>query len=237
MNSMARHRVAWAVGIGLLTVAISGRAQSAGQSGPPANAAAGSGADVYKQRCASCHDQVDARIPTRPALEKLSPARILKTLDFGAMMSIAYPLRRAEREAVAAFLGHGASDPPPPPTAFCRANVRIMRNAGATWSGWSPTSATTRYQPAAVARLTSADVPKLQLKWAFAFAGDVTAFAAPTIVNGTLFVGSAGGTVQAIDTESGCLHWVYDANAPVRSAMAVVGTGAQTRLVFSDQIG
>src|SRR5262245_21946201 len=229
--------IAVAVSIGVWATGSSGSAQSPAQTAGVANRAAVSGADVYKQRCASCHDQVDARIPTRPALEKLSPARILKTLDFGAMMSIAYPLRRDEREAVATFLGHGASDPPPPPTAFCRSNVRIMRIAGATWSGWSPTSANTRYQPAAVARLTSADVPKLQLKWAFAFAGDVTAFAAPTIVNGTLFVGSAGGTVQAIDTESGCLHWVYDANAPVRSAMAVVGTGAQTRLVFSDQIG
>ena len=154
------------------------------------------------------------------------------------MMSIAYPLRRDEREAVAMFLGHGASDPPPPSTAFCRPNVRIMRNTAATWSGWSPTSANTRYQsPEHVTPLRCRKSPKLQLKWAFGFAGDVTAFAAPTIVNGTLFVGSAGGTVNAIDAETGCLHWVYDANGPVRSAMAVIGTGAQTRLVFSDQIG
>jgi hypothetical protein len=51
------------------------------------------------------------------------------------MMSIAYPLRRDEREAVAMFLGHGANDPPPPATAFCRPNVRIMRNTTATWGG------------------------------------------------------------------------------------------------------
>ena len=228
--------LAVALAVSLAAIATSGSAQPPQQSGR-GNAAAVSGGDVYTQRCASCHDQVDARIPTRESLEKLSPARILKTLDFGAMMSIAYPLRRDEREAVANFLGHGASDPPPPSTAFCRSNVRIMRNAGATWSGWSPTSANTRYQSPAVARLTAADVPKLQLKWAFAFSGDVTAFAAATIVDGTLFVGSAGGTVHAIDSETGCLHWVYDANAPVRSAMAVVGKGAQTRLVFSDQIG
>ena len=228
---------ATAVVITLSAIATSGRAQAADQRAARANTAAVSGADVYKQRCASCHDQLDARIPTRTALEKLSPARILKTLDFGAMMSIAYPLRRDEREAVATFLGHGASDPPPPATAFCRSTIRIMRNATATWSGWSPTPANTRYQPPATARLTASDVPKLQLKWAFGFAGDVTAFAAPTMVNETLFVGSAGGTVHAIDAETGCLHWVYDANAPVRSAMAVIGTGAQTRLVFSDQIG
>jgi polyvinyl alcohol dehydrogenase (cytochrome) len=238
MNSITRRfGAATAAVISLSAFATSGSAQSADQPAARANTAAVSGADVYKQRCASCHDQPDARMPARAALEKLSPARILKTLDFGAMMSIAYPLRRDEREAVARFLGHGASDPPLPATAFCRSNIRIMRTMTASWSGWSPTTANTRYQSSATAGLTASDVPKLQLKWAFGFAGDVTAFAAPTVVNGTLFVGSAGGTVHAIDAETGCLHWAYDANAPVRSAMAVIGAGAQTRLVFSDQIG
>jgi hypothetical protein len=32
-------------------------------------------------------------------------SRIMRTLDFGAMMTIAYQLNRAEREAVARFLG------------------------------------------------------------------------------------------------------------------------------------
>ena len=66
-----------------------------------------SGATAYTKYCASCHDQVGARIPTRDALAEMSPARILRTLDFGLMMSIAYPMKRDEREAVAAFLGKG----------------------------------------------------------------------------------------------------------------------------------
>src|SRR5580704_2736493 len=66
--------------------------------------AAPSGEDVYKARCAACHDQSSERIPPRDALRKLSSARILRTLDFGIMMSIAYPLKRDEREAVANFL-------------------------------------------------------------------------------------------------------------------------------------
>ena len=68
-------------------------------------AAPSQGERVYAQHCASCHDQVSARIPSRQALAKMSPSRILRTLDFGLMMIIAYPLRRDEREAVAAFLG------------------------------------------------------------------------------------------------------------------------------------
>src|SRR6476646_10869674 len=80
-----------------------------------------SGADVYQKNCSACHDQVSARIPTRDALQKMSSARILRTLDFGLMMSIAYPLRRDEREAVASFLGTTAVGAPLPANAFCPA--------------------------------------------------------------------------------------------------------------------
>jgi polyvinyl alcohol dehydrogenase (cytochrome) len=202
------------------------------------NAAEPSGEAVYGKYCASCHDQTGARIPTRAALTNLSPARILRTLDFGAMMSIAYPMRRDEREAVARFLGHGGEDAPPPASAFCKNSQRIMSGpASASWRGWSPDDSNARFQRSENAGLTAADVPKLKLKWAYGFAGDVTAFGAPTIINGTVFTGSAGGVVQALDTKAGCIHWLYQANGPVRSGLAVVNDNGQTILVFSDQNG
>jgi polyvinyl alcohol dehydrogenase (cytochrome) len=197
------------------------------------------GEEIYARYCASCHDQVDARIPTRAALSEMSAARILRTLDFGLMMSIAYPINRAEREAVSKFLGKGADETRPPASAFCKPGDRSILSGSArqSWGGWSPDSTNARYQRAEHAGLTGADLGKLELKWAFGFAGDVTAFAAPTIVDGTLFVGSAGGTVQALDAKSGCLHWTYQANGPVRSAMGVSREAGQTSLVFSDQNG
>jgi polyvinyl alcohol dehydrogenase (cytochrome) len=197
-----------------------------------------SGAELYAKHCASCHDQTSPRIPPRDALAKMSPARILRTLDFGLMMSVAYPLRRAEREAVAAFLGTGPDETAVPPQAMCKAG-RPLASAGAAgaWAGWSPTSANVRFQSAEQAGLTAADVPRLELKWAFGFPGDVTAFAAPTVMSGTLFVGSAAGAVQAIDAKTGCIHWVYRAGGPVRSAMTVVRDGQRRTLVFSDQNG
>src|SRR5690348_12106446 len=67
--------------------------------------AAPSGEAVYMARCAACHDQTNPRIPPRAALQKMSAARILRTLDFGAMMTVAYPMSRADREAVAAYIG------------------------------------------------------------------------------------------------------------------------------------
>jgi polyvinyl alcohol dehydrogenase (cytochrome) len=85
--------------------------------------------------------------------------------------------------------------------------------------------------------MTAADVGRLELEWAFGFPGDVIAFAAPTIVGGTLFVGSAGGIVYALDASTGCVHWQYDARGPVRAAPVVAGRGDALTLLFSDQNG
>ena len=197
-----------------------------------------SGAEVYGKYCASCHNQVSARIPTRDALEKMSPARILRTLDFGLMMSIAYPIKRGDREAVANYLGKGVDESAPPASAYCKADRPIM-SAGPreNWTGWGPEQSNTRFQTAERAGLKASDLGRLELKWAYGFAGDVTAFAAPTILNGTMFVGSAGGAVQALDAKTGCLYWLYQASGPVRAAMTVATEGAQNTLVFSDQTG
>ena len=79
-------------------------------------------------------------------------------------------------------------------------------SAKQSWAGWSPSALNTRYQTAEQAGLTMGQVRHLKLKWALGFPGDVTAFAASTVLNGTLFVGSAGGAVQAVDAKTGCLH-------------------------------
>src|SRR4029450_2066311 len=123
-----------------------------------------SGAEVYQKHCASCHDQVSARIPTRDAIQKMSSSRILRTLDFGLMMSIAYPMRRDEREAVAAFLGKGTDDPGPPQSAFCKADRPIMSGRRQeSWTGWGPARANTRLQTLEGAGLSAKDIGRLEL--------------------------------------------------------------------------
>ncbi len=203
----------------------------------PAAAAANAGAEVYQKRCAGCHDQTGSRAPSRDALQKFSAARILRTLDFGLMMAVAYPMNRAEREAVANFLGTKAEESPLPASAFCSANISIMSGRMDRWVGWSPSAANDRYQSADRAGLTPAQVRRLKLKWAIGFPGDVTAFGAPTVVSGTLFVGSASGMVMAVDGETGCTHWVFQADGPVRAAITAIRNGPGVSLVFTDLIG
>src|SRR5436309_2375925 len=197
-----------------------------------------SGEAVYAARCAGCHEQVSPRIPHREALQKMPASRILRTLDFGVMMNIAYPLRREERTAVASFLGTSDRDPVPPPVAYCSdRTIRIAARPKVQWNGWSPADSNTRFQPADAARLTAEQVKQLELKWAFAFGGDVSAFAQPTVLDRYLFVGSAGGVVHAISADTGCLHWIYQADGPVRSSILAVPLGRRHALLFSDLVG
>ena len=197
-----------------------------------------SGEAIYQKKCASCHDQTMPRVPPRAALQKLTAARILRTLDFGVMMSVAYPLKRDEREAVSKYLGTANEEPGPAEAAFCADRKLTITSAKATdWNGWSPASSNSRFQTANGANLTAEKVKNLKLKWAFGFAGDFTSFAGTTVYDGALFVGSASGTVHAMNAKSGCLYWVFQARGPVRSAPVVAEKGNSHVLLFSDQIG
>jgi len=196
------------------------------------------GAQLYAKYCAACHDQTGTRTPPREALTRLSPRRILRTLDFGLMMSVAYPIRREDREVIAGFLGKGGDDPAPPASAMCSADRKILSgSARGSWKSWGPAPTNTRSQDSGGAGLTSAQLGRLRLKWSYGFPGDVIAFAAPTVVRGTLFVGSAGGTIQALDARTGCIHWLYEATGPVRTPPTIVDDASRQLLLFADQIG
>ena len=152
------------------------------------------------------------------------------------MINIAYVLTRDEREAVASYLGVDRPDTPVPQQAYCSdRTVNIGASPKPVWDGWGPDPTNTRYTTTSGITLNQAS--KFKLKWAYAFEGDVTAFGAPTVLGNTLFVGSAGGAVQALSTESGCVRWVYQGSGPVRSAIVIVPNGKTHVAVFTDLTG
>jgi polyvinyl alcohol dehydrogenase (cytochrome) len=210
----------------------------------PSALAAASGEEVYTKRCAACHDQTNPRIPSRESLSKIPATRILKVLDFGVMMQVAYQLTRSDREAVAKFLGTEAAETTAiAPEAFCKdRSVSINDKSKFVWNGWSLKPDNARFVPPDVAGLNIDQVRMLKLKWAFGYEGDVNAFAQPAFFDGQVFVGSARGTVHALRADSGCIQWTFEARGPVRSAMIVVPNGAvpngsRHTLLFGDQIG
>jgi polyvinyl alcohol dehydrogenase (cytochrome) len=154
------------------------------------------------------------------------------------MLAIAMTMNRDERIAVAEFLGTDAPESATPATAFCsNRTVTFAPSPRATWNGWSPTPDNARYQTAERAALRAEQVPRLELKWAFGYAGDVTAFAAPTVLDGQVFVGSAGGLVQALRADSGCILWTFQADGPVRAAPLAVARDGGPVLLFGDLVG
>ena len=168
----------------------------------------------------------------------MSSARIVRALDAGAMLAIAMQMNRDERLAVAEYLGTDAPDTAGRAAAFCTdRSVTLAAGARTSWNGWSPTPDNARYQPAERAGLTAEQVPRLTLAWAYGFPGDVTAFAAPTVIDGHVFVGSAGGLVQALDAGSGCVKWTFEANGPVRTAPLAAADGERQILLFGDLTG
>ena len=202
------------------------------------SAAPVSGEAVFKQRCASCHDSGNSRAPSRDDLKQYSVTRIQRALDFGLMSNVAGPLKRDERDAVAAYLGSATAGEAVPAKAYCAdRSVKLGSSNDPQWNGWSPSPGNTRYQSGTVAGLNVNQVRRLKLKWAYGFEGDVVAFAQPTVLGKYLFVGSASGIVQALSVDSGCVHWTFQATGPVRSAITAAQLGDKHVLLFGDQVG
>ena len=120
---------------------------------------------------------------------------------------------------------------------MCPPAAGVANRLEPAWNGWGLNTANTRFQSAARAGFTAADVPRLRLKWAFGFPGDLWANAQVALAGGRVFVGSAGGHVYSLDATTGCIHWMFEAAAAVRSAISIgrvkTAAGDRTAAFFS----
>jgi polyvinyl alcohol dehydrogenase (cytochrome) len=210
----------------------------------PAWAAAGDedGGALYTQRCAACHEHGVPRAPTGAALRQLSPESIRSALTSGSMSTQAQGLTPAQLDALVGFVTGAA-----PARAAATAPGGACAETGGTlaaasdpfaaphWNGWGAGIEQRRFQPAAMAKLAPEDVPRLKLKWAFGFPHAYRADGQPIVVGGWLFVGSINGNVYALDAKSGCLHWSFDADGPVRTAISIGKDQRGLSAYFGDQ--
>ena len=201
-----------------------------------------SGEAVYKQNCAACHEGSIPRMPTRAALRELTPEHVETALSSFSMRRQGANLSPAERRAVAEFVtgrpsgSYRAPLDVIPKSAYCAAGVRDVSTplAGASWNGWGTDARNTRYQSAAAAGLTAADVPKLKLKWAFGVPGVSASGSQVSVVGSRVFVGTRNGIVYSLDAKTGCLVWAFEASAAVRSTPLVVTQAAGDTVYFGD---
>ena len=193
------------------------------------------GAAVFAQHCAGCHEHATGHTPTHEALTRRGSTNVMMVLTAGAMKPMTAGMSSAEVAAVAGYLAaQGAARTEPLVASPCTGPRAPLELGGPAWNGWGRDPDNSRFQPSP--GLSTAEVPRLKLKWAFAYPG-MMAWGQPTVVGGRVFVSSSNGEVYALDARTGCTLWTFNATAPVRTALTIGNGAAGPVAYFGDMSG
>ncbi len=212
-------------------------APPAGRGGLPGTE---SGWATFQGQCFGCHrNESPDGTPTAWSIRQLTPERIFESLagrnHGGVALSDIQKTRVAEFMSGRPMGSIGAGEASSMPNR-CTANPPIRDPAsGPSWNGWGNDLANTRFQSAAAARLTAADVSRLKLIWAFGYPKGVTNNAQPTVVSGRVFASGDNGYTYSLDAKTGCVYWSFQNGSIVRNSPmvgAVSGQGATRWAVF-----
>jgi hypothetical protein len=102
-------------------------------------------------------------------------------------------------------------------------------------NGWSPGDKNTRFQTAAAAGLTAAQIPSLKLKWVFGVPKAAEMHSQPTVASGRVFFGSDAGYIYSLDAKTGCVYWAFHADSGTRTAPTIApiqGQGSTKYAVY-----
>ena len=189
------------------------------------------GATLYVRLCAGCHESRsgDLRAPGRSAMMKMPAEEILRAMESGTMAPFARERSAAERRAIAEYAaGKPLGDKGAAQKAFdasiCGENATSGFDrplTGPRWNGWGVDLTNSRFQPAKMAGLTKAQIPRLKLKWAFGYPGAHSANGQATVAGGRVFVGGGVRKVYSLDARTGCTYWAIDTEASVRTAISI----------------
>jgi polyvinyl alcohol dehydrogenase (cytochrome) len=189
----------------------------------------------FEQHCAACHAVPTTRAPPRSAMRAMSPSFIVETLTSGMMKAQGSALTPEERVALAEYLTGRKVGDEAPMAGRCAAAATPLSLDGPSFNGWGGNLENWRFQPAP--GLTAAELPRLELKWAFGVPGAVMMFGQPTVAAGRVFIGGQNGHVYALDQKSGCYYWDYRASGVVRTAITVADVRGRLVALFGDRRG
>jgi polyvinyl alcohol dehydrogenase (cytochrome) len=252
----------WTRCLGIITLVLA--ACSSKSEPPPAATGSGTGSATAsgeadaRRVCGVCHlaaaavqaqrdagtgaDQTDVlqvaarRAPAFEELRELPTAAIMMTLERGVMRDIGATLTAPQRIAIAEYFGGAKYDPKGPTGHYCADKGDLASDlAGPSWTGYGNTLEQTRFQSAANAKLTAADVSRLQLKWSFALAPGRQG-SNVTVAGKRMFIGDQAGIVRAMDRTTGCTYWAFDAKRWVRTAVDLQRTGDRTLACFGGSV-
>ncbi len=194
------------------------------------------GAELYKQRCAVCHDEAQDRVPPLFLIRRRSAEDVMQTLTTGVMKQQAKGLTEEQIRQLAIHLtGKLPGEPIRNLDANkCTGAAPAIKFTAGDWNGWGRDVENTRYQPKPGIKLE--DIPKLKVKWAFAHPGAM-ATGQPTIIGDRLFLTTEAGYIFSLNAQTGCTYWVMNAGSAVRAAITVapMRTANKSALYFGDE--
>jgi polyvinyl alcohol dehydrogenase (cytochrome) len=197
------------------------------------------GAALYKDRCASCHDSPQGRVPSFSEIKLMTGEAIYAALTNGVMKSQTNGLSTQEVLSLLVYIAPtGNAGAKPAFEKNCTGNPPVKLDAsawGGPWRGWAPSVTNSRYQDPKAAGLAAADVPRLKLKWAFNLGAVTMARGQPAVAGNRVFTSTLAGDVYAIDVASGCIHWAFRATAGIRSGVALGDANGVPAVFFADR--
>lgn len=179
--------------IGFTTIA----QEPTGKDAPP------DGAKLYEQRCAVCHDNAQDRTPAKSAIARRRPDEVIAALTTGSMRSQASGLKTLEIRALAVYLTGKEPTGIIDPTQLanrCGQPGGAINMKSPSWNGWGNDLDNTRLQPKP--GLKAEDVPRLKVKWAFAYPATM-AIGQPTVIGNRLYATTDSGQVINLNAQTG----------------------------------
>ena len=208
------------------------------------------GEAIYKQNCAACHDNPEAtRSPTKATLGAMSPKTLDFTLTQGKMKAQGAGLNDATRQQLISYLtgrAMGATEAAglawKAPLTCEGPRARAALSGPATISGFGFDRSGARTLTRSQAKLSKADLSRLDLAWSLGFPSVTMMRAQGAVVGDTVFLPVAeASALYAIDVSNPsqpCVKWTYAKGdgAPLRTSPAygVLADGTKV-LAFSGQ--
>ena len=179
---------------------------------------------VYRDKCAGCHDgDGSVRAPRSTSLNAMTARAILATLTQGTMREVGAALPEEDRRAVAEYLSRRPVAPAAfPASAYCGRPLGPTSAASALdWTAWGGSPSGTGFRTAEQAGLRAADVPGLELRWAFGFPDGTVTRSQPSVAGNQILVGGQFGEIYSLDLTTGCIQWVFEGEAAVKGVVAI----------------
>ncbi len=197
---------------------------------------------VYERACAACHNNDgNARAPALESLRQFRRTTVEYAINLGYMKLQAKDLNAEERVQLLDWLSLDQNDSNAwVAEATCKNNTAaIDPKAKILSSTWGLGPKNLRHVSAEDGGLKTADFKNLELAWAFALPQTPSMRSQPVVAGNTLFIASAdSGRLFALDTQSGCLKWLFEAPFPLRSSLTYSHLdNGKPVLVMGDTVG